>query len=84
MRIKPASAEGLPAATSCATLPPIECPTRMTSVCSAVMTAVALVLAGVIVWQYLLLLVPALGMLTFAVVAIHERRLSLWSGTPSA
>ena len=50
----------------------------------AVMTAVALVLAGVIVWQYLLLLVPALGMLTFAVVAIHERRLSLWSGTPSA
>ena len=50
----------------------------------AVMTAVALVLAGVIVWQYLLLLVPALGMLTFAVVAIHERRLSLWSRTPSA
>ena len=40
------------------------------------MTTVALALAGVIVWQYLLLLVPALGMLTFAVVAIHERRLS--------
>jgi len=50
----------------------------------AVMTVVALVLAGIIVWQYLLLLVPALGMLTFAVVAIHERRFSLWSGTPSA
>ena len=40
------------------------------------MTTAALALAGVIVWQCLLLLVPALGMLTFAVVAIHERRLS--------
>ncbi|MBB1513251.1 hypothetical protein H5399_12510 [Tessaracoccus sp. MC1627] len=41
----------------------------------AVMTAVALGLAVVITWQYLLLLVPALGVLTFAVVAIHERDL---------
>ncbi|MHA6523012.1 hypothetical protein [Tessaracoccus sp. G1721] len=39
----------------------------------AVMTAVALGLAVVIVWQYLLLLAPALGVLAFALVAVHER-----------
>lgn len=43
---------------------------------TALMTVVALGLAAVIVWQYLLLIVPALGMLAFAVVAIHERHLA--------
>jgi hypothetical protein len=38
------------------------------------MTAVALGLAEVITWQYALLVVPAAGMLVFAVVAVQESR----------
>ncbi|CAL8968173.1 hypothetical protein TESS_TESS_01597 [Tessaracoccus sp. O5.2] len=41
---------------------------------AAVMTAVALGLAAVITWQYALLVVPAAGMLVFAVVAVQESR----------
>ncbi|MCS3843027.1 hypothetical protein [Microbacterium sp. AK031] len=42
---------------------------------SAAFTVVALILAGVITWQFLPLGVPALGLVAFALVAIAERRL---------
>lgn len=41
--------------------------------------AVAVGLAAVITWQFLPLVIPALGMLVFAAVALGERRLVRWT-----
>ncbi|KZE88584.1 hypothetical protein [Microbacterium sp. TNHR37B] len=41
--------------------------------------AVALGLAAVITWQFLPLVIPALGMVVFAAVALGERRLVRWT-----
>lgn len=41
--------------------------------------AVALGLGAVIVWQFLPLVVPVLGLVTFALVALGERRIMRWT-----
>lgn len=49
-----------------------------------VFTVVALGLAAVIAWQFLPLLIPALGLVAFALVAISERRLARLEASAAA